>query len=177
MFKIPGYSNYTINEQGEVWSNTSSKFMTPVDKNGKGYLGFNLTDDTGKSKNVYLHRLLMLTFKPTNLPNMEVNHIDTNPSNNSLDNLEWVTRAQNQAHSYTHITGNGKSNFKPKQCGIPVSVIIEIQSKTDTMPVARWKGQAYTNTRGKFIQDLADEYRVSRPTMLRIARKEGVYNV
>lgn len=49
--------------------------------------------------NLYVHRLLAIAFipNPNNLP--EVNHKDGNRLNNSLDNLEWVTRVENMQHA------------------------------------------------------------------------------
>ena len=42
-----------------------------------------------------LHRILARHFipNPNNLP--EVDHVDRNPSNNSIDNLRWVSRSEN----------------------------------------------------------------------------------
>lgn len=52
-----------------------------------------------KGKAHYVHRLVAQTFlpNPNNLP--EVNHIDGNKQNNSVSNLEWVTRKDNVTHA------------------------------------------------------------------------------
>lgn len=49
----------------------------------------------GKRKNFTIHRLVANAFipNPNNLP--EVNHIDEDPSNNVVDNLEWCTKKYN----------------------------------------------------------------------------------
>lgn len=55
----------------------------------------------GKEVTLSQHRLLMTVFKPVeDMENLYVNHIDHNPANNNLDNLEWVSPKQNSQHSY-----------------------------------------------------------------------------
>ena len=61
----------------------------------KGYLVVRLYKD-GTSKDIPVHRLVMLAFvpNPQNLP--QVNHKDENKKNNRLDNLEWCDGIYNR---------------------------------------------------------------------------------
>ena len=52
--------------------------------------------ENGKEHTFLVHRIMAITFLgEPNDPNMTVNHIDGNPLNNVLENIEWVTRAEN----------------------------------------------------------------------------------
>lgn len=57
-----------------------------------------------------IHRLVAETFIPNPDGKPQVNHIDGNRLNNNVDNLEWVTNAENTRHAYR--TGLAK----PKGC-------------------------------------------------------------
>ena len=52
-----------------------------------------------RSRYITLHRLLALCFIPNPEGLETVNHKDGNKLNNSLDNLEWVSRADNLYHA------------------------------------------------------------------------------
>ena len=71
--------------------------------NQKNYLKVVLYKDTVK-KSMFVHRLVCMAFlnNEDNLPS--VNHIDENPKNNKLDNLEWCTNKYNNNHFIDHIT-------------------------------------------------------------------------
>lgn len=74
--------------------------ILPISLDGSGYPKVNLNKDS-KHKNKHIHRLVAETFidnsNPTTLT--EVNHIDENKLNNSVDNLEWCDRKYNNHHS------------------------------------------------------------------------------
>lgn len=74
----------------------------------------------GKNKTISVHRLIAQTFidNPNNYE--EVNHIDTNRVNNSIENLEWCTHQQNIKHSadlgkYKGRIGKLNSNYGNKK--------------------------------------------------------------
>lgn len=54
----------------------------------------------GKRVNIYIHQLVMLAFVGKPPDGMEINHKNGKPSDNRLDNLEYVTHRQNIQHSF-----------------------------------------------------------------------------
>lgn len=106
--------NYVVYEDGRVWSNKRNKYLshTRTSRNGR-YLCVGLMVN-GKQKHQYIHRLLAECFIPNPENKLEVNHLDGNPRNYSLDNLEWVTRSENCQHAYA--TGLMDKNLKTKEC-------------------------------------------------------------
>ena len=65
-----------------------------------------------KNEDIYVHRLVCLAWKP--IPNPElyvVNHIDNNGKNNRIENLEWVTGAENLNHYCKSFLVRGTRNY------------------------------------------------------------------
>lgn len=92
---IKGYENlYKINRNGDIYSCWYKKNMTPlVSKDGYKYI--HLKKEGVRFKG-FIHRLLAKQYidNPDNKP--EIDHIDRNKNNNSLDNLRWVSRIENR---------------------------------------------------------------------------------
>ena len=65
-----------------------------------------------KSKQVNIHRLIAIAFipNPNNYP--QVNHMDGDKQNNSINNLEWCTSKHNIRHSWA--IGLSKAYWKDK---------------------------------------------------------------
>jgi hypothetical protein len=95
--KIPNYPNYSATYDGRIYNNKIGKFMA-LSKMPEGYLRLNIKNDSGQKK-FLVHRLIASTFIPNPENKPQVNHIDSNKSNNSVDNLEWITNKENREHS------------------------------------------------------------------------------
>lgn len=95
---IIGYeSHYEISNLGRVRNKRTGRFI--VTKQGKlGYPKVNLWK-SNKYKTILIHRLIGIHFIPNPLNYKEINHIDGNRTNNSIENLEWVSRKQNCIHA------------------------------------------------------------------------------
>lgn len=99
-YYIPGYTRYVINEKGEVFSNLTNQFLTPY-LNSSGYPSVRMKGDDGKDHHVLLHRILALTFKEWDFEKLfqNIDHLDGNPENYELENLEFVTSHENNKRS------------------------------------------------------------------------------
>ncbi|MBR0599054.1 NUMOD4 domain-containing protein [Sinanaerobacter chloroacetimidivorans] len=95
-FDIPDYEGlYKINRNGDV-INRKGRLISK--HKHKKYIRINLYKD-GKEKSWRLHRLVAITFIPNPNNYLEVNHKDEDPSNNTVNNLEWCTGAYNLWYS------------------------------------------------------------------------------
>ena len=65
----------------------------------------------GKEKTHLVSRLVAMSFLPMPFDKLTVNHIDGNPSNNRIDNLEWCTLQENVKHAFD--TGLQRNSQKP----------------------------------------------------------------
>ena len=93
------YCNKCIH--GNIKNVNRTRILEPFD-NGSGYLVVGLTKNK-KRKNYYIHRLVADAFIENKDNKEEVNHIDFNKKNNSLENLEWVTSRENSIHAIEKI--------------------------------------------------------------------------
>ena len=73
------------------------RISSPQD-NGRGYKQIYVSINN-KRIMLYVHRLVASYFIENPNKKLEVNHLDGNKSNNNVNNLEWVSRLENQQHA------------------------------------------------------------------------------
>ena len=94
---IEGYEGlYQVSNLGRVKSKRGilKPRITP-----KGYLRIQLSKNSNR-KDKFVHVLVAETFLCKYDSALQVNHIDGDKTNNTVDNLEWVTVKENQQHAY-----------------------------------------------------------------------------
>lgn len=128
---VPGIPYFSITEDGKVWNKRSNIQATiSVQKNGYRTVALNWH---GKTKTHYVHRLLAITHIPIpehlkNVANLEVNHKDCDLSNNTKNNLEWVTPKQNIRHAYSKGRYGDKTILTTDDNSTIYSICVEIRN-------------------------------------------------
>ena len=86
---------YYISNKGNVFSAYSNKILTKT-LNYDGYYVCTVRNKYNKGITIYIHRIekLVFDYNPYYMY-LAIDHIDCDKTNNDLDNLDWVTIAEN----------------------------------------------------------------------------------
>lgn len=167
-----GFPYYRIGTDCSVWSRRivgrqrkdgtettgQWKIMKPTPhKYGYPTYGFS---KNSKQKRMCLHRLMLLAFVGPCPKGMECRHLDGNPANCSLNNLEWATHSNNMMDMQKHGT-----QFIPNLKG---SDIGNSKLKEDQVRLIRslYKTGKYTH------RQLAKKFSVSKTLIGMIIRRD-----
>lgn len=91
---IIGNENYSVSDKGVVTNIKTARILKQ--DTSRRYPSVRL----GKYGGVHsVHRLVALAFIPNPNNKEQVNHKDGCKTNNSIDNLEWMTREENKYHA------------------------------------------------------------------------------
>ena len=96
-----------LSQKGYRWK--AEKILKPR-KNHYGYLRFNLYKD-GKRKTISVHRLVAIAFIPNPENKPQIDHINADKTNNTVNNLRWVTCKENINNPLTLAKKIGKNNY------------------------------------------------------------------
>ena len=94
---VPGYDLYVCSTQGDIKNRRTNRLLKPAEDKD-GYLKVVLVNESGKHY-IAVHRVVGFTYIPNPENKPQINHIDGNKKNNSVNNLEWVTNKENRVHA------------------------------------------------------------------------------
>ena len=104
---ITEFPNYDVSNLGNIRNNKTNKLLKPCIKGG--YSNISLKNGPIK-KSFKIHRVVALSFIPNPENKCDVNHKDKNKINNNLNNLEWMTRQENNIHRCNGIKMTSNKN-------------------------------------------------------------------
>ena len=98
-FNTETNQDYIFSSKGRIFNLRTGKIIGTGKSKKYNYFSFKLKN--GESKNMGVHRPIAYTFCNNNNHSLDdtVNHIDGDPTNNSADNLEMISHAQNIRHA------------------------------------------------------------------------------
>lgn len=108
----------------------------------------------GRGRRTYVYRLVAEAFIPNPEGKREVNHLDGNPSNDHVSNLEWSTRLENLAHAHRlGLCGGARNGFAN---------------------VRRGERHYLAKLRDRDVREMRHLWPTDRPAAYRIAARRGV---
>lgn len=105
---------YIVSNDGQIKSLFRYKRTLKQSVGKHGYCTVELFKN-GKSKRLLVHRITAQAFipNPNGLP--QINHIDENPSNNNINNLEWCTAKYNANYGHRINKIKAHNNYKTEE--------------------------------------------------------------
>jgi hypothetical protein len=115
--------NYDVSSFGNV-RNNKTDYIMKLQKNYANYMKISLINEN-KSITCSVHRLVAKAFIPNPENKPTINHIDSNPSNNNVINLQWATMTEQNQHKSL----DKRKILKP----INHMPVLKIDIKTETL--------------------------------------------
>lgn len=146
---------YEVSNLGKIRNTKTGHILKPsVNEFGYEYV----TLFKGKSKShLRVHRILAMAFIDNPHGKTQINHIDHNKRNNSLDNLEWVTPLENVEHEIKNNktrTSQLRSNNYYRRGKIQLTLLITPEMNEKLKTIAGDTGKSRT----RIIREAVSKY-------------------
>lgn len=160
---INNYSEYSVSSIGQIRRKCRivrrGGHYIKLNKNKYGYLRCVLYwfDGQMMKKGFSVHRIVAETFIPNPHNKPQVNHKNGIKDDNRIENLEWVTRIENQRHAVENGLYKNPKGETHRMAKLNDKIVIEIRKLYST---------------GNYYQkQLAKKYGVSQATIGRITQR------
>ena len=110
MKTVDSHPDYSVTSDGKVFSHKADKFLSLLEQRGRYHVNLYRSKNLARKQ---VSRIVAETYLPNPEKHPCVNHIDGNPLNNKVENLEWCTYSHNSIHAVEtglHIEPQGMTN-------------------------------------------------------------------
>lgn len=162
---MPEYAErYRVSDVGEVYSIKSAKVLRPV-YHGDGYPMVTLYDGRGGHCRTTIHKLVTAAFIGPRPSDCTVDHVDNDKTNNAVENLRYISRAQNtsRAHKQGRVSYPGNCDNRRK---LTPELVANLRRELEQLPLRRGEKKK-----------LAEKYGISPYTLTQIERRRAWKNV
>lgn len=144
---------YEVSRYGSIYSDRTDIFLaTTMDKDGYLYV---ILCVNGVRRTKKVHKIVMEAFVGPCPPGKQVNHKDSDRTNNYLSNLEYVTASENIRHAISNGFMNS-DHCKGEECNFSIL-------KEEDVIVVRQRCKS-----GETQRSVADDYGISQPAVSHI---------
>lgn len=128
---IKNYPWFHISNKGELKNTKTGNILKQHSPNGAGYpvIATKIGGRNGKDVCFKIHRLIAEAFIPNPENKPHINHIDGNPKNNSIDNLEWCTHSENILHAHRIGLLKNKKGSESLNCVLSKDIIEQVRKE------------------------------------------------
>lgn len=98
-FKMREYKGFLVDDNLKIYNQRTGLELTPY-KGSDGYMQVAKREANMKTTHIRVHTLYANLFIPNPNNYTYINHIDSDKTNNSLDNLEWCSNSYNVKHGW-----------------------------------------------------------------------------
>ena len=178
---VVGYEGlYQVSTIGRIKStiNGYERISVGVLDKSTGYKRFSLHKE-GKTKKVYIHRLVAESFIPNFYNKPEVDHINTVRIDNRVENLRWVTRKENMnnhlslEHLRISFTGENSPHYGRKRSE---ETKMKISEALKSSPLNHGRiGKLCKNSRPVYQYDLQGNFIAEYAGQAEAARMTGIH--
>jgi hypothetical protein len=121
--EIPFAKQYLVSNFGNI---KSKRYDKPL----KGFLnncGYKRVQISNSKNKHFVHRLVAEVFLEKIIGKDFVNHKDGNKTNNKVENLEWVTRSENDLHAFANDLRKSKKGENHHNSKLKKNEVVEIK--------------------------------------------------
>ncbi|KAI8138165.1 hypothetical protein BJV82DRAFT_697877 [Fennellomyces sp. T-0311] len=173
---------YLVSDAGRIYSLASRKHLSSF-KDYNGYQMLHLFSDAATGKihrkgfSIVVHSIVLQSFKGRRVDNLDIDHFSGEKADNSLKNLEFVTRSINNSRSHGPLQTETRNLLKeqgdaPKRDTVrPLPPVTE-ETKWEPVGTLPWNGRSFSKYE---VSNMGHVRKIGNPKLLTLSCTSNGY--